>query len=284
MAETNLTAEDLARIEHQSRRYFRDRAFKDGFNLAGIATSALSLTFLIIDLGNLDVAEILRAVYGQFQAIASAVYLLLLGWIDVDVPAWGPAALTAYGVMGMTAARSALIYFTGGAGVTRGDIGFDFFAGKYMNFVGDVARWTGPFRAPFVIALIAPIWPYTLINGHESITMSRNGIVVLEYRKLFMPILAATLLGTATLTITNTALAAYSPDAVAARGQVSIVAVAYRNANMRLGPSTQTAIVLVIPGGASVRVLAARDDGWSEVEYEGRRGFVATRLLVAAKP
>lgn len=55
------------------------------------------------------------------------------------------------------------------------------------------------------------------------------------------------------------------------------------NLNLRTGPGTGYAIVLVIPKGSSVNVLSI-SSGWAKVSYSGRTGYVSAAYLSTASP
>lgn len=55
------------------------------------------------------------------------------------------------------------------------------------------------------------------------------------------------------------------------------------NLNLRTGPGTGYAIILVIPKGASVSVVSI-SSGWAKVNYSGRTGYVSTAYLSTARP
>lgn len=274
-------AVDLARLESRSRSYFRKRAFTDPLSVVGMASSALSLTFLIIDLAHADIAGVLSSIYQSFKAMSLTLYLLLFSWIRLDVPVWAPAACTAYFVLGMTAARTTLIYLGDGTGITRAREGFDLRSSAYMGFLFKVARRTGRWRPLFIVPLVAPIWPYIFLASHESILPVGGEVFETNFRRMFLPVLAATLLTTFGLTAVNEALTAYSPANVFKRGQISVAAITTSNVNLRAGPSTATRIIVVVPAGSTVRLRERRADGWSEVEYGDRRGFISSRYLNA---
>ena len=48
---------------------------------------------------------------------------------------------------------------------------------------------------------------------------------------------------------------------------------------IRKSPSTEADIITTLYGGAKVEVLANRPDGWSEVEYNGSKGYIKTEFL-----
>lgn len=270
---------DLARLKTQSRRYFRKRAFTDALSLVGIASSALSLTFLIIDFSNFDIADFFSSIYMTFREISFSLYLLMFSWLRLDMPAWAPTACTAYFVLGMTAARTALIYLGDGTAVTHAHERFDFGSSAYMGFLFNVVRWTGRLRPLFIVPFVAPIWPYLFLSSHEAVLPTGGGVIETNYRRMFLPVLAATLLTTLALTAANVAMDAYTPESVFKRGQISVAAITTSNVNLRAGPSTRTRVIVVVPAGTSVRLRERRLDGWSEVEYAGRRGFIYSRYL-----
>ncbi|WP_312653792.1 SH3 domain-containing protein [Proteiniclasticum sp.] len=53
------------------------------------------------------------------------------------------------------------------------------------------------------------------------------------------------------------------------------------NLNMRTGPGTGYAILLVIPKGSEVRVISTAD-GWSKVVYNGKSGYASSAYLKAS--
>lgn len=53
------------------------------------------------------------------------------------------------------------------------------------------------------------------------------------------------------------------------------------NLNMRTGPGTGYAILLVIPKGSEVSVISTAD-GWSKIIYNGKSGYVSSAYLTAA--
>lgn len=59
---------------------------------------------------------------------------------------------------------------------------------------------------------------------------------------------------------------------------VASAAVTRSDLNMRSGPGTDTSVVAVIPGGASVSVLRCAS-GWCRVRYAGRVGYASEQYL-----
>lgn len=49
--------------------------------------------------------------------------------------------------------------------------------------------------------------------------------------------------------------------------------------NMRQEPSTDAAVVTVLPEGFEVKYIS-EDNGWTQVEYEGQVGYVSSEFLV----
>jgi SpoIID/LytB domain protein len=54
--------------------------------------------------------------------------------------------------------------------------------------------------------------------------------------------------------------------------------------NFRTGPSTNDSIILMIPQGAKVNVLAGSVNGWTKVSYDGKTGYVSSPYLTATAP
>lgn len=51
--------------------------------------------------------------------------------------------------------------------------------------------------------------------------------------------------------------------------------VASANLNMRTGPSTSNSIILTVPGGSSMGYVSTASNGWYQVNYGGRTGYVS---------
>ncbi|WP_411731806.1 SH3 domain-containing protein [Paeniglutamicibacter sp.] len=54
------------------------------------------------------------------------------------------------------------------------------------------------------------------------------------------------------------------------------------NLNLRTGPSTAYAILLTIPQGTTVKVLARASNGWYKVSYAGRTGWVSNAYVTTS--
>lgn len=52
------------------------------------------------------------------------------------------------------------------------------------------------------------------------------------------------------------------------------------NVNFRVGPSTGTGIIMVVPQGATVNVVEGSVNGWTKVTYAGKTGYISTDYLV----
>ena len=52
--------------------------------------------------------------------------------------------------------------------------------------------------------------------------------------------------------------------------------------NMRSGPSTSNSIIVTLAANTSVEVLDTRTDGWSNVRFNGRDGFIRSDLLASS--
>lgn len=62
-----------------------------------------------------------------------------------------------------------------------------------------------------------------------------------------------------------------TPTFTTARVKVSL--------NMRSGPGVENSVVLVLPSGASVKVISSLSNGWMQLEYNGKVGYVNGKYL-----
>jgi uncharacterized protein YraI len=53
--------------------------------------------------------------------------------------------------------------------------------------------------------------------------------------------------------------------------------------NLRSGPGTNHPVVTTIAHGAQVRVISS-DGAWTQVEHNGRRGYVSSQYLTQERP
>lgn len=73
----------------------------------------------------------------------------------------------------------------------------------------------------------------------------------------------------------------YLTATVSSTSNVIGTATAIYGVNFRTGPSTNDSIILMIPQGGKVSVLAASVNGWTKVSYGGKTGYVSTPYLTA---
>ena len=72
--------------------------------------------------------------------------------------------------------------------------------------------------------------------------------------------------------------ASVSENDAAADGREVTVSLTSGRLNVRLQPSKDAAILLTIPNGKKAMLLSTTGE-WSEIEYEGKRGYVLSSLI-----
>lgn len=84
--------------------------------------------------------------------------------------------------------------------------------------------------------------------------------------------------------LTSTVPVATTPAPTPATDTVLGTANTIYGVNFRTGPSTNDSIILMIPQGAKVNVLAASVNGWTKVSYDGKTGYVSSPYLTSTVP
>ena len=289
-------------------RFLAKTVFSDGFQLVGMLAASIAVFFTVVEWSGLPVADVLGRLRGAYERFAGYVYSALFFWLKIDVTFFVKSLVTTYVVLGMTATRAAIVFFS----LEKQELpGFRAVASGFLNSLqffrlAERFHQIGGRISPFLVALlIAPFWPYVLMqNDSKSIKLSSGETVTVEFRKIYFFILTATVLGAAMFVVSNSTTNPYDhpgsalsnppapgrashPGGVSERltgpdqapGRIHVVA-SKSGLNIRVSPSLQSDVIRVLRKGERVLVLRELPSGWSEIlDHEGVRGYVATVYL-----
>lgn len=271
----------LDEADKSGLRYYRNQIVSDARLLFGSLLSSLSLAFTAIELLSLSLTEIFYRLYTVFDLLSEFLFGSLFDLLSLNLPAWADNVGTIYLLFGMSAVRTANIYFDRpkGPGLSHASPGL-LYSNKFMTALGKI-RSKNTFSKITVPLLLIPVWPYAILNDASVILWSNGKIMYISYRKFLIRSIFLSFAGAGLIIIANAAPNAYTfpekDNSVYKQAQVTVTAKS--GLNLREAPSTDSRILLSIPYGETVTVIDAPKNDWQKVRYNRKIGFVYDKWI-----